>query len=181
VVPDGVHLKPEILHFTIEAVVFRDGTTSMIDAVLLGTDYEIRKPFLDEGEVLLTDPTAQSLVVTHVILDPRILPSRNKLLEDHALQEERLRQKGYDFYRLGHQLPPVTTSDYQDDLIAFLKHKVCSSDNTQFRVDHSIVFVQRVLPNDGKKFVKVWRRDILGGYHYLRRGWEANRAPRGRD
>lgn len=59
-IPEGAQLKPEISHFTQDAVVYKDGTTSSVDSVLLATGYEIRKPFLDEGNVLVTDRSARS-------------------------------------------------------------------------------------------------------------------------
>jgi len=58
--PKGAHPKPDISYFTSEGVVFRDGTTLDIDAVLLATGYEVRKPFLDNGNVLFTDRRAHS-------------------------------------------------------------------------------------------------------------------------
>lgn len=57
---EGVQWKPDISHFTTDAVVYRDGTTSHVDTVLLGTGYEIRKPFLDAGNVLVTNRSANS-------------------------------------------------------------------------------------------------------------------------
>lgn len=53
--------KPEISHFTADAIVFQDGTTaSDADSVLLGTGYELRVPFLEEGNALIADPSAHS-------------------------------------------------------------------------------------------------------------------------
>ncbi|RDB28563.1 Senecionine N-oxygenase [Hypsizygus marmoreus] len=203
--PEGVYLKADISHFTSNAVVFKDGTSSVVDVVLLGTGYEMRKPFLDKGGVLVTDRSAhsnesypgklvtntqyifplhqhilslsssyplnalafiglpsfiancpsdiaQSLYVTHAILNEHLLPSRSDLLRDLAEHEQRLRRDGYDPYSIGHRLPPGTSSDYQDNLVSYLKE-------------------QGAIPDDGKKYVEEWRRDILS-YGYLRRGWQ---------
>ncbi|KAG5653578.1 hypothetical protein H0H81_012085 [Sphagnurus paluster] len=200
--PDGAVQKPDISHFTAAGVVFRDGTTLKVDAVLLGTGYEIRKPFLERGGVLVTDPhsrahadklatntryvyplhqhllslspahptnalafiglpsaiancpsdIAQSLFVAHAILNGTLLPPRDELLRELARREEGLRRAGYDPYRQGHMLPVNTSSDYQDELVAFLKER-------------------GAIPDDGKKFVEQWRRDIFT-YGYLRQGWK---------
>lgn len=140
----------------------------------------MRKPFLDEGHVLLTDRSAnsnasfteqlvtntryifplhqhilslspsypvnalafiglpsfiancpsdiaQSLYVSRAILDPSLLPSRDILLRDLAENEEKSREDGYDPYYTGHKLPPDTSSDYQDDLVDYLKAKASIS------------------------------------------------------
>lgn len=55
---DGVIIKPEITHFTEDGIVFLDGTSVDPDVVLLGTGYELRKPFLERGGELRADPSA---------------------------------------------------------------------------------------------------------------------------
>lgn len=58
--PDVI-VKPEISHFTLDAVVFKDGSsTSDVDALLLGTGYDLRLPFLENGHSLSVDPSADS-------------------------------------------------------------------------------------------------------------------------
>lgn len=152
-----------------------------MDAVLLATGYELRKPFLDAGHALLTDhsvtsnslsnrnlttnlhyifplhqhifslspvhpvnalafiglPTAiancpsdlaQSIFATHIIRNPTILSSREELLDELAAYEHGIRQQGYDPYIIGHQLLNGTSSDYQDELIDFLKRQVRGCD-----------------------------------------------------
>ncbi|KAG5647642.1 hypothetical protein DXG03_008995 [Asterophora parasitica] len=203
--------KPDISHFTAAGVVFKDGTTLSVDVVLLGTGYEIRKPFLDAGGVLVTDrsalpgpppspassdpqklttntryitplhrhifslaptyPTnalafiglpsniancpsdvAQSLFAVHAIVNSSLLAPRAELLAELRDREEGLRKAGYDPQRQGHAMPVNTSSDYQDELVSFLKDK-------------------GAIPDDGKNFVEQWRRDIFS-YHYLRQGWK---------
>ncbi|KAF9015074.1 hypothetical protein BDQ17DRAFT_1385878 [Cyathus striatus] len=95
---------------------------------------------------------AQSLFTVHAIIQPEILPSRPQLLQELEKQEAIVRQRGFDPYVRGHELLNGTSSDYQDDLIEFLKAK-------------------NVIPNNGKKYVEGWRRDIFG-YNYLKRGWK---------
>lgn len=177
-IAEGAVPKPDISHFTAEGVVFSDGSLLDVDAVLLATGYEIRKPFLEEGGVLVTDrearssdsypdqlvtntryifplhqhifslspsypvnalafiglpsaiancpsDIAQSLFVAHVILNATLLPSRNELLRHLAEQEDGLRKAGYDPYNIGHRLPTNTSSDYQDELVDYLKDQVC--------------------------------------------------------
>jgi len=68
---------------------------------------------------------AQSQFVTQVILKPDILPSREELLKELAVNEEAIREKGFDPYDIGHRLLNGTSSDYQDGLIEFLKSKAC--------------------------------------------------------
>ncbi|EJD04876.1 FAD/NAD-binding domain-containing protein [Fomitiporia mediterranea MF3/22] len=52
-------LKPGISHFTADGVVFMDGTVANdVDAVVLGTGYELRAPFLTAGDALLISPSA---------------------------------------------------------------------------------------------------------------------------
>ncbi|KAF8635656.1 hypothetical protein AX15_000287 [Amanita polypyramis BW_CC] len=57
--PPTVIPKPVISHFTQQSIVFVDNTEIDVDLVLLATGYEIRKPFLDAGNVLVTDPEAR--------------------------------------------------------------------------------------------------------------------------
>ncbi|TFK41252.1 hypothetical protein BDQ12DRAFT_626589 [Crucibulum laeve] len=204
-IPEHVEVKPEISHFTADGVVFRDGSLVQVDSVLLGTGYELRKPFLDEGRAITTDPSAhsnssatdglvtnlryifplhkhilslcpsyptnalaflglptviancpsdiaQSLFALHAILHPEIFPSREELLKELAAYEQHVRQEGFDPYVIGHRQLNGTSSDYQDDLVDFLKRK-------------------NAIPDDGKKFVEGWRRDIFD-YVYLKRGWQ---------
>ncbi|KAF8971415.1 hypothetical protein BDZ97DRAFT_1786402 [Flammula alnicola] len=159
----GVHVKPEISHFTRAGVVFIDGTVVDPDVVLLGTGYELRKPpgqfsinqelvtnlryiFPLHRHILSLSPsyptnalafiglptaiancpsdTAQSLFVAHVILNPSILPSRAALLRELAAYEENIRAEGFDPYINGHKMLDGTSSDYQDELVDFLKEKV---------------------------------------------------------
>lgn len=95
---------------------------------------------------------AQSLFVSHIILNPKLLPARKELLAELAVQEEELRHKGFDPYRSGHRLVDGSGSDYQDDLVGWLKGK-------------------GAIPDDGRKYVDGWRR-ALKDYQYLRRGWQ---------
>lgn len=178
---DQVEFKPEISHFTENGIIFQDGTTCNVDAVLLATGYEMRKPFLDAGHALLTDPSvtsnsssnrnlttnlhyifplhqhifslspahpvnalafiglptaiancpsdlAQSIFATHIIRNRTILSSREELLDELAAYEHGIRQRGYDPYIIGHQLLNGTSSDYQDELIDFLKKQVRGCD-----------------------------------------------------
>ncbi|KDR84895.1 hypothetical protein GALMADRAFT_51787 [Galerina marginata CBS 339.88] len=201
---DGVVTKPEISHFVPEGVVFVDGSIVDPDVVLLGTGYEMRKPFLSDSGELKVDssardnssvqetlatnlrylfplyrhilslspryPTnalafiglpsyiancpsdiAQSVFVAHVISEPSILPSRAVLLGELASYEETVRAAGLDPYINGHRMLNGTSSDYQDELLDFLKQ-------------------MNAIPDDGKKFVEQWRRDIFT-YQYLKRGW----------
>ncbi|KAG6818015.1 hypothetical protein H0H87_009170 [Tephrocybe sp. NHM501043] len=173
---DGAIPKPDISHFTGDGVVFSDGSILNVDVILLATGYEIRKPFLEEGNVLITDyqarfnnahphklvtntryifplhrhifslspsypvnalafiglpsaiancpsDIAQSLFAAHAILNSTLLPSRDELLQDLAEREDVLRKAGYDPYNIGHRLPTNTSSDYQDELVDFLKDK----------------------------------------------------------
>ncbi|KAF8905493.1 hypothetical protein CPB84DRAFT_593986 [Gymnopilus junonius] len=201
---DGVPVKPEISHFTSEAVVFIDGTSLDPDVVLLGTGYQMLKPFLTEGGELKVDPSAndnssiyeslvtntryifplyrhilslnpryptnalafiglpsyiancpsdyaQSLFTAHVISNPSLLPPRAVLLKELASYEENVRANGLDPYTNGHRMLNGTSSDYQDELVEFLKEK-------------------NAIPDYGKKYVEKWRRRLLD-YQYLRRGW----------
>ncbi|KDR68385.1 hypothetical protein GALMADRAFT_104945 [Galerina marginata CBS 339.88] len=94
---------------------------------------------------------AQSLFAAHAILDPSILPPRHLLLEELASYEDKARRQGLDPYLKGPIMLNNTSNDYQDELVEYLKQK-------------------NAIPDDGKKFVEEWRREILA-YHYLQRGW----------
>ncbi|KIK20788.1 hypothetical protein PISMIDRAFT_681968 [Pisolithus microcarpus 441] len=56
--PTGpVEMKPEISHFTSDDVVFADGSTAQdVDTILLGTGYDLRVPFLEEGREVVVKP-----------------------------------------------------------------------------------------------------------------------------
>ncbi|GJJ08110.1 hypothetical protein Clacol_002318 [Clathrus columnatus] len=213
-IPPEVEIRPDISHFTNNTVVFVDNSQVEVDFVLLATGYQLRKPFLEAGDVMTIHPKrrfhrsnkdddnddvvtssqtlttnfkyifplhkhilslcnsypptalsfigllrgtpicpsdyAQSLFVTHVILHPDILPSRDEMLNELELQEQKIREQGLDPYKIGHQLFNETTNDYQDDLVDFLRDKGVISSWTP-------------------KFVEQWRRDAK--YPYLRRGW----------
>ena len=71
---------------------------------------------------------AQGLFVAQVIAKPWILPSRDDLLEELAEREDNTRRTGLDPYVIGHAMLPdrASSSDYQDELVDFLKHKVRS-------------------------------------------------------
>jgi hypothetical protein len=56
--PSNVIRKPVISHFTRDSIVFADKTEINVDSVILATGYQVRKPFLDAGHILATDPTA---------------------------------------------------------------------------------------------------------------------------
>ncbi|KAF8352000.1 hypothetical protein F5887DRAFT_9526 [Amanita rubescens] len=58
--PPKVIRKPVISHFTRDSIVFADKTEINVDSVILATGYQVRKPFLDAGHILATDPTANS-------------------------------------------------------------------------------------------------------------------------
>ena len=58
--PPSVIRKPVISHFTRDSIVFVDKTEIDVDSVILATGYQLRKPFLDAGHALVTDPTAIS-------------------------------------------------------------------------------------------------------------------------
>lgn len=68
---------------------------------------------------------AQSLLAVHAIIKPSILPSRDSLLEELAIQEDELRKIGTDPYVDGHYFVNGTSMDYQEAIVDFLKHKVC--------------------------------------------------------
>jgi hypothetical protein len=52
-----VEVKPEISYFTSDAVVFADGSrVHDVDSVILGTGYDLRIPFLEDGGDVLVEP-----------------------------------------------------------------------------------------------------------------------------
>ena len=59
-IPPNVIRKPVISHFTSDSIVFVDKTEIDVDSVILATGYQVQKPFLDAGHILVTDPTANS-------------------------------------------------------------------------------------------------------------------------
>ncbi|KAH0836405.1 hypothetical protein J3R83DRAFT_8006 [Lanmaoa asiatica] len=56
-----VEIKPEIVYFTPDAIVFADGSQAYdVDAVILGTGYDLRIPFLEtSGEVALKPKSSE--------------------------------------------------------------------------------------------------------------------------
>ncbi|EGN95030.1 hypothetical protein SERLA73DRAFT_77046 [Serpula lacrymans var. lacrymans S7.3] len=61
VVTDSLVVKPEISHFTSTAIVFVDGSAvSDVDVIIFGTGYDLRIPFLEEGNELAVKPNAHS-------------------------------------------------------------------------------------------------------------------------
>ncbi|KAF8842361.1 FAD/NAD(P)-binding domain-containing protein [Paxillus ammoniavirescens] len=95
--------------------------------------------------------TAQSIFAAHVIANPRLLASREELLQQLKDSEDTRQSGGTDPYSVGHTMLGNSNFDYQDYLIDYLKER-------------------GALPNDGRKFVEGWRRDARG-YNYLKRGW----------
>lgn len=69
---------------------------------------------------------AQGLFVAQIIDKPWILPPREELLEELAQREDNTRRTGLDPYVIGHAMLPdrASSSDYQDELVDFLKQKV---------------------------------------------------------
>jgi hypothetical protein len=54
-------MKPDLAYFTARGIVFEDGTTlEDVDALILGTGYDVRIPFLENGHTLTTDSAAHS-------------------------------------------------------------------------------------------------------------------------
>ena len=54
-----VNVKPEIAYFTPDAIVFADGSRAYgVDAVILGTGYDLRIPFLETSGELAVKPKA---------------------------------------------------------------------------------------------------------------------------
>ena len=172
-----------ISHFTRGSIVFADKTEIDVDSVILATGYQLRKPFLDAGHALFTDPTAnnntkiqvlvsnthyifplyrhifslspmypptalafvglpfslfisncaaniaQSIFIAYMVRDPNLLPSRQEMLSELELQEEESRHHGVDPYVAGHSLfSKNQSSDYQDELLDYLKVKVHAPD-----------------------------------------------------
>ncbi|KIL66087.1 hypothetical protein M378DRAFT_75661 [Amanita muscaria Koide BX008] len=96
--------------------------------------------------------TAQAIFAAHAIRNASILPSRDQMLQELAEFEQKSRDEGLDPYITGHKLPDNTrASDYQDELLDYLKEK-------------------GVIEDEGKEFVEEWRREIYS-LQYLRRGW----------
>ncbi|KAJ8501636.1 hypothetical protein ONZ45_g12082 [Pleurotus djamor] len=95
---------------------------------------------------------AQSLFAAHSIRNPDLLPSRETILRELALYEEDLRQHGENPYTVGHRQLNNTALEYMDTIIQHLKDR-------------------GALPQDGIKFVELWRRNLLN-YTFLKRGWE---------
>ena len=200
-----------------------DKTEIDVDSVILATGYQLRKPFLDAGHALVTDPTAnsnntqtqvlvsntryifplyrhifslspmypttalafvglptyipncpsdiaQSIFIAYAIRDPSLLPSRKKMLYELKLQEQESRSRGVDPYVKGHNMfSAKQSSDYQDELLDYLKVKVCATDlSVRMHLSH---LYKGAIANDGRKFVEEWRRESLE-YHYMKRGWK---------
>ncbi|KAF4605132.1 hypothetical protein EYR40_003915 [Pleurotus pulmonarius] len=60
-IPEGVHVVPQISHFSARGITLSDGQLlEDVDAVILGTGYENKFPFLDNGGTIVTDPAAHS-------------------------------------------------------------------------------------------------------------------------
>ena len=90
---------------------------------------------------------AQSIYAAQAIADDNFLPSREQLLRGLAADQQKLWDKGFDPYVIGHILFDVLADDYQDEL------------------------VEAALPNLGHKFVETWRRNILSLPH-VRSAWK---------
>ncbi|KAK2460843.1 hypothetical protein APHAL10511_007313 [Amanita phalloides] len=204
--PPKVIRKPGISYFTRGSIVFVDGTEVVgVDSVILATGFQLRKPFLEAGHALVTDPiasssnakdtlmsnthyifplykhifplslmypttalsfvglpigptsfsstVAQSIFIAYNIRDPTLLPSRETMLHELALQEQAFKAKGFDSYTTGHRMPNGEwANDYQDDLVDCLKRK-------------------GAIEGDGKNFVEEWRRNG-DTYRSLHRGWK---------
>ncbi|KAF9455118.1 FAD/NAD(P)-binding domain-containing protein [Macrolepiota fuliginosa MF-IS2] len=217
----GTELVAEISHFSNEGIHLFDGTILRnVDTVVLGTGYQIRKPFLEKAGLVKVDPhaksssfrssehlttnvnylfplykhifpvledlpvtalafvgipmgisncpsdLAQSLYVLHLMKHgDDVLPQKDDLLRELDEQEEEVRQKGLDPYVLGHRLVSGTQSDYQDDLVEFLKEKV-----RLLTFLGEEVYPSGLIRDDRRRYVELWRRDALE-YDYLRRGW----------
>ncbi|KAI0792008.1 FAD/NAD-P-binding domain-containing protein [Abortiporus biennis] len=213
----NVIAKPEISHFTKNAIFFVDGSSlDTVDAVISATGYNFLVPFLNRAPTwspsslpgLTTDPhtqansttseslitnlryifplyrhifslsksypptalsfiglpvliancpsdIAQAIFVAQSIANSSVLPSREDMVTDLVHQENRLLERGYDPYVVGHKM--VGGDDdamaYQNDLVAYLKKK-------------------GQLPNDGKDYVEQWRRDARKGSFLLKRAWD---------
>ncbi|KAF9219775.1 dimethylaniline monooxygenase [Gyrodon lividus] len=95
---------------------------------------------------------AQSIFAAHAIANPRLLASREELLQQLKESEDTRRSEGTDPYNVGHTMLGNFNFDYQDYLINYLRER-------------------GALPDDGKNFVERWRRDGRG-YKFLKRGWK---------
>ena len=72
--------------------------------------------------------TAQSMFIAQMIRDPDLLPSRQQMLHELELQEQESKDLGVDPYVQGHKMPTFEkSSDYQDELLDYLRVKVWSS------------------------------------------------------
>lgn len=98
---------------------------------------------------------AQSLVIAHAVADASTLPSRERMLADLVSQENRLRDRGFDPYYVGHKM--VGGDDdaqaYQNKIVKYLK-------------DHGR------LPDDGKDYVEQWRKVARQESFLLKRAWD---------
>ncbi|KAJ7596947.1 hypothetical protein C8J56DRAFT_772013 [Mycena floridula] len=90
---------------------------------------------------------AQSIFLAQAIANDSFLPPREKLLALLAADEQKIRDRGYDPYRIGHILFDDIADDYQDEL------------------------VEAACPELERKFVEKWRRAILSVPH-VRGGWK---------
>ncbi|KAI0091516.1 hypothetical protein BDY19DRAFT_991213 [Irpex rosettiformis] len=97
---------------------------------------------------------AQSLLITHAILDPSLLPSPTQMLQTLLTHEASRRHQGYDPYYVGHKMVGGDTEaqDYQDELVRYLKER-------------------GKLPDDGKRYVEEWRRRGRRDSRLLSRAW----------
>lgn len=95
---------------------------------------------------------AQSIYAAKIIANASLLGSRESLLEELEASEDDLRSRGYDPYYVGHRMVEGSTFDYQDRLIESLKD-------------------QGAIPDDGTRFVEVWRREAPR-LQCLKRGWK---------
>ncbi|KAI0079376.1 FAD/NAD(P)-binding domain-containing protein [Panus rudis PR-1116 ss-1] len=98
---------------------------------------------------------AQSLLISHAIANPSILEPRSELLADLVAQENRLRDRGYDPYYVGHKMVggDDDAQEYQNLLVRYLKEK-------------------GALPDDGKDFVEKWRKIARKESFLLRCAWK---------
>ena len=63
-----------------------------------------------------------------MIRDSSLLPSNQQMLHELELQEQESKDLGVDPYVQGHKMPTFEkSSDYQDELLDYLKMKVWSS------------------------------------------------------
>ncbi|KZW01293.1 FAD/NAD(P)-binding domain-containing protein [Exidia glandulosa HHB12029] len=199
-IPDSVKKVAGISHFTTEGVVFVDNTSAAIDTVFLGTGYHYLFPHLPiivnasaahkHGHALTTNLRYIFPLYEHILsLDARyplgaltfvglpqgianapsdyglalfitalfqnasaVLPGgREELLRSTRERENEFRRGGWDPYVVGHRLVDGSQHDYQDRVVDLVKQA-------------------GAIPNDGKKYVEPWRREI-STMQYLRRGW----------